>query len=121
MQVKTEYACDQCRRPTEQAALNKVDYDRHVGHVCSTCHYILQKQQSHERFKHMIRQQTFEKSSTEMKEVHQLLSMLITIGVVFCLIIASAVVVQMTNAIPSIDILLSNVIKRLSHLNIFDL
>lgn len=119
MQVKTEYACDQCRRPTGQAELKKVEYDQHVGHVCSICHYILQKQQSQERFKHMIRQKTAEQSSIEMKEVHRLLSMLITIGVVFCVIIASAMFVQLTNAIQTIDILLSNVIERFSHLNIF--
>ena len=121
MQVKTEYTCDQCRRPTEKTELIKVEFDQHVGHVCSICHYILQKQQNHERFKHMIRQQTFEKSSTEMKEVHGILSMLITIGVVFCVIIATSMFVQLTNVIPSIDILLSNVIERFNHLTIFNL
>ena len=117
MKVKNEYTCEQCRRPTKQAELKKVEYNQHVGHVCSTCHYILQNQQSQERFKHMIRQKTFEQSSTEMKEVHRLLSMLITIGVVFCIIIASAMFVQMTNAIPSINTLFSAVIERFSNLN----
>ena len=117
MQVKTEYACDQCRRPTEQAELKKVEFDQHVGHVCSICHYILQKQQSQERFKHMIRQKTAEQSSIEMKEVHRLLSVLITIGVVFCLIIASAMVVQITSYIPSIELLFSTILERFSHLN----
>ena len=117
MQVKTEYTCDQCHRPTEQTELNKVEYNQHVGHVCSICHYILQKQQNQERFKHMIRQQTFEQSSIEMKEVHRLLSMLITIGVVFCVIIASVMFLQLTNAIPSVDLLFSTVIERFSNLN----
>lgn len=117
MQVKIERTCDQCRRPTEQAELLMVEYDHHVGHVCSICHYILQKQQNQERFKHMIRQKTFEQSTIEMKEVHRLLSVLLTIGVVFCMIIASAIVVQMTNAIPSIDLLLSTFLERFSHLN----
>lgn len=93
MQVKTQYTCDQCRRPTVQEQLIKSIYDQHVGHVCSICHYILQKQQSQERFKHMIRQKTFEQSSTEMKEVHRLLSRLITIGVVFCVVIVGAMFV----------------------------
>ena len=117
MQVKTENTCDQCRRPTEQAVLKKVEYEQHVGHVCSMCHYIFQKQQNQERFKHMIRQKTFEQSSIEMKEVHRLLSMLITIGVVFCVLIASAMIIQMTNAIPTIDLLFSAFLERFSHLN----
>lgn len=115
MQVNTEHACDQCRRLTEQTERIKVEYDHHVGHVCSICHYILQKQQSQERFKHMIRQKTFEQSSVEMKEVHQLLSVLITIGVVFCVIIASALFVQMTNAIPAVDLLFSTILERFSN------
>ena len=107
MQVKTEYTCDQCHRSTKQAELLKVEYDQHVGHVCSICHYILQNHQSQERFKHMIRQKTFEQSSTEMKEVHRLLSRLITVGVVFCVIIASAMFFQVTNISQPFDLLFS--------------
>ena len=107
MQVKTEYTCDQCHRQIKKPELLKIEYDQHVGHVCSTCHYILQKKQGQERFKYMIRQKTFEQSSTEMKEVHRLLSRLLTIGVVFCVIIASAMFFQVTNISQSFDLLFS--------------
>ncbi len=117
MQLNTINSCEQCRRQVEEERIVKVEYDQHVGYVCPMCHYVLTKPYNQERFKSMIRHKTYDQSNMEMKEVHRLLSMLLTIGVAFCVIIIGAMFFQMTNAIHSVDILISTVIERFSNLN----
>ena len=117
MQVNTIASCEQCHRKIEEQHIVKVECDQHIGYVCPMCHYIFTKEHQQERFKQMIRQKNYEQSNLEMKEIHRLLTTLITIGVVFCLVIASAMFVVMTSSIQSFEHLFANFIERLSNLN----
>ena len=93
MQVNKMANCEQCHRQFEEHEIVKVEYDQHVGYVCTMCDYLLKKDHQQERFKAMIRQKTYVQSNPDMKEIHRSLSMLITIGVAFCVVIVGAMFV----------------------------
>ena len=93
MQVNKMTSCEQCHRQVEEPQIVKVECDQHVGYVCPMCHYLLNKDHQQERFKAMIRQKTYEQSNSDMKEIHRFLSMLITVGVAFCVVIVGVMFV----------------------------
>lgn len=117
----SNHQCHRCKRPLEHAESIKVEVDGHIGYICSMCHYIFVKQEKQEEFKHMIRQQGYEQSTVEMKEIHQLLSILLTVGTVFCIIIATAMVLKVTHFLPSVDVYLTtffNYITNIDFINV---
>ena len=93
LQLNKMASCEQCHRHIEEQQMVKVECDQHVGYVCPMCHYLLKKSHHQERFKAMIRQKTYDQSNPDMKEIHRSLSMLITIGVAFCVVIVGAMFV----------------------------
>ena len=93
MQVYKTASCEQCHRQVKEHQIVKVECDQHVGYVCSVCHYLLNKDHQQERFKAMIRKKTYEQSNPDMKGIHRYLSMLITVGIAFCIVIVGAMFV----------------------------
>ena len=118
MQLNTVQKCEQCRREVDATEIVKLECDQHIGYICRMCDYILTKQKDQVRFKSMIREKTYEQSNIEMQEIHRLLSVLITVGLVFCLVIASALAVKVFDAIPTLDVLVSNLVHKLGEYNV---
>lgn len=103
----TNDQCNRCKRHLQHSESIKVEVDGHFGYICSMCHYIFVKQEKQEEFKHMIRQQGYEQSTVEMKEVHHILSILLTVGAIFCVILAAAMILKVTQVLPSVDVYLT--------------
>jgi hypothetical protein len=102
-----EKSCDNCCRPMEQKSLTKMTKKNLVAYLCTTCHYVYTNEQNTERFENMIQQKTFEQSNMEMKKVHNMLSALLVVGFVFCLLIVAAMLPQISDAVPTVDYMLT--------------
>lgn len=117
MQVNSVISCEQCHRQFEEQHIVKIECDQHIGYVCPMCQHIFTNIHQQERFKEMIRQKTYEQSNPDMKVIHRYLSILITIGVAFCLVIATAMFAVMTPSLPTFEHLVAIVVERFSSFN----
>lgn len=91
--------CEHCGRT--QLNIEEVTVDRHVAELCVTCAYVLK--QNPERVKQLVRNKTKNESNREMQKQHQLLSGLISVGILGIIAITGiAIVDQLPSFVSSI-------------------
>lgn len=80
--------CDNCNRPYSQENITKINEQNHIAYLCPLCTHLLTKPEQKERLLQMVRTRTYEQSNPDMQKIHNMFSLLITVGVFFLMVIS---------------------------------
>ena len=94
MDTKLNYRCENCGRTTEAVEIEAIAIQHHKAQLCITCAHVLTLPKNEARFLQLVRKNIHKESNKEMQKVHQLMSVLLAVGVLFLVIIAAAGVSQ---------------------------
>ena len=94
MDTKLICRCEHCGRAAESVEINAITVQNHTAHLCLACAHVLTLPKNEARFLQLVRKKIHKESNKEMQKVHQLMSVLLAVGVLFLVIIAAAGVSQ---------------------------
>lgn len=75
--------CENCGRANDTLQMNKITVNQHTALLCLACTHILTSAKNEQRFIHLVRSKSKGNASSEMREVHRLLSAMLVVGTVF--------------------------------------
>ena len=94
MDTKLNCHCEHCGRAAETVEINAITVQNHTAHLCLACAHVLTLPKNETRFLQLVRKNTRKESNKEMQKVHQFISVLLAIGILFSMMIFVAGVSQ---------------------------
>lgn len=100
---KHNATCENCGRSNEVVQIEPLSIKGHVAELCLACSYILSKEESLKKYYQLSRTKSRISSNKEMKKVHNQLSLLIIVGMLFIITILALEIGQNFHLFPSIS------------------